>query len=67
MMMQTWRSDPDTGLTGQGKEALKLEKWYKIGRDFGSPFKEIFETIEHQYGITGLGIGLQSPGRARVS
>jgi 2-polyprenyl-6-methoxyphenol hydroxylase-like FAD-dependent oxidoreductase len=46
MMMQTWRSDADTGLTGQGKEALKLEKWHEIGRDFGSPFKEIFETIE---------------------
>lgn len=46
MIMQTWRSDTDTGLTGQGKEVLKLEKWYEIGRDFGSPFKEIFETIE---------------------
>jgi 2-polyprenyl-6-methoxyphenol hydroxylase-like FAD-dependent oxidoreductase len=46
MMMQTWRSDGDTGLIGHGKEALKLGKWYEIGQDFGPPFKEIFETIE---------------------
>lgn len=46
MMMQTWRSDADTGLIGKGKESLKLEKWHELGRDFGPPFKEIFETIE---------------------
>ncbi|KIM96787.1 hypothetical protein OIDMADRAFT_169581 [Oidiodendron maius Zn] len=46
MMMQTWRSDADTGLIGRGKEPLKLEKWHEMGRDFGPPFKEIFETIE---------------------
>lgn len=43
--MQTWRSEDDT-LSGKGKEAQKLEKWYEIGREFGEPFKEIFETIE---------------------
>jgi 2-polyprenyl-6-methoxyphenol hydroxylase-like FAD-dependent oxidoreductase len=46
MVMQTWRSDEDTGLIGHGKEALKLGKWREIGRDFGPPFREIFETIE---------------------
>jgi 2-polyprenyl-6-methoxyphenol hydroxylase-like FAD-dependent oxidoreductase len=45
MIMQTWRSDEDTDLVGQGKEALKLERWLERGRDFGPPFKEIFETI----------------------
>lgn len=44
--MQTWRSDEDTGLGGKGKEAQRLEKWYKIGLDFGSPFKEIFATLD---------------------
>jgi 2-polyprenyl-6-methoxyphenol hydroxylase-like FAD-dependent oxidoreductase len=46
MMMQTWRSDEETGLSGKGKDTLRLEKWYKTGLDYGSPFKEIFATMD---------------------
>lgn len=43
--MQTWRSDEDTGLIGKGKEDLKLETWYRKGREFGEPFNEIFRSL----------------------
>lgn len=46
MMMQTWRSEEDTGLGGKGKEEAKLETWYKTGREFGAPFDEIFATMD---------------------
>jgi 2-polyprenyl-6-methoxyphenol hydroxylase-like FAD-dependent oxidoreductase len=46
MVMQTWRSDEDTGLAGKGKEAQKLEKWLEMGAEFGPPFKEVFETMD---------------------
>jgi 2-polyprenyl-6-methoxyphenol hydroxylase-like FAD-dependent oxidoreductase len=46
MMMQTWRSEEDTGLMGKGKEEVKLKTWYEIGREFGPPFDEIFATMD---------------------
>lgn len=47
-MMQTWRSDTDTGLGGRGleKEALKREVWYKMGLEYGAPFDIIFSTMD---------------------
>ncbi|TAQ87030.1 hypothetical protein B7494_g4654 [Chlorociboria aeruginascens] len=46
MMLQTWRSDEDSGLGGKDKEEMKLETWYKKGRDFGPPFDEAFASMD---------------------
>ncbi|PMD32036.1 FAD/NAD(P)-binding domain-containing protein [Hyaloscypha variabilis F] len=46
MMMQTWRSEEDTGLMGKGNEEVKLKTWYEMGREFGPPFDEIFATMD---------------------
>jgi len=45
MMMQTWRSDEDSGLRGKDKEAERLETWYRMGREFGPPFDEVFSSM----------------------
>jgi 2-polyprenyl-6-methoxyphenol hydroxylase-like FAD-dependent oxidoreductase len=46
MMMQTWHSEDDTGLKGKNKEEIKLETWYKMGKEFGPPFDEVFATMD---------------------
>jgi len=45
MIMQTWHSDEDTGLSGKGKEEVKLETWLKMGREFGPPFDAVFASM----------------------
>jgi hypothetical protein len=49
--MQTWRSEEDTGLAGKGKEEVKLKTWYEKGRKFGSPFNEVFATMDPKSSI----------------
>jgi len=41
MLMQTWRSEKDTGLKG----ADILSDMYERGKPFGSPFREVFLSI----------------------
>jgi hypothetical protein len=41
MLMQTWRSDTPTGLSG----TAILKDFHERGKTFGSPFKEVFTTV----------------------